>query len=196
MPVARQVTLPLAEWAELNAPLLQVEGRGAYIPLKPLCHVLLGVNDDKPQRQRIRHDPILSQLTDYLPVQTAGGTQEVLCLSWLGIGRWIDRLNLESVRELYRARILDIMWAITFAAYEIISGVRTLPSLITILPSKPLLVTLREEDAKQFLYSLAERLGRMELANRDMRALLTMMAGDSSGAAVCPCCGQPLDSSL
>ena len=99
MPVAKQVMLPLAAWSDLQIPLLQLDNGGAYIPLRPLCQTLLGTDDDRPQRSRIKHDPILSQLTSHLPVQTPGGTQAMLCLSWLGIGRWIDRLNLASVRE-------------------------------------------------------------------------------------------------
>jgi hypothetical protein len=91
------------------------------------------------------------------------------CLSWLGIGRRIDCLNLADVREAYRARILDIMWAITFAAYEVISGQQTLPTLITIVPSQSLLAALHEGDVKRFLLSLSERIGRMELASRDTK---------------------------
>ena len=193
MPVAKQVTLPLAAWADLDVPLLQIEGGGAYIPIKPLCQELLGTDDVRPQRQRIKQDPILSQLTCYLPVQTAGGTQDLLCLSWLGIGRWIDRLNLAHVREAYRARILDIMWAITFAAYEVVSGSRTLPALITIVPAQSLLATFQEDDIKQFLLSLAERIGRIELASRDTKNLLATLAGASLEDSICPCCGRMLE---
>jgi hypothetical protein len=195
MPIAKQVSLPLAEWANIDVPLLRIDGGGAYIPIKPLCQELLGTTDDRPQRQRIRHDPILNQLTCYLPVQTPGGTQEMLCLSWLGVGRWIDRLNLENVRETYRARILDIMWAITFAAYEVISGQRTLPSLITIVPSTPLLAAFREDDSKQFLLSLAERIGRMEVANRDVKRILMTLLAPSPEGDICPCCGSILPTS-
>jgi hypothetical protein len=52
----------------------------------------------------------------------------------VGIGRFIDRLSLESVREPYRAHVLNVMWAITFAAYQVMSGKRTVPHLITIVP--------------------------------------------------------------
>jgi len=193
MPIAKQVTLPLADWAGLDVPLLQVEGSGAYIPIKPLCKELLGTDDDRPQRQRIRYDPILSQLTSYLPVQTPGGAQEMLCLSRLGIGRWFDRLNLEHMRDLYRPHILDIMWAMTLAAYEVISGMRTLPTLITIVPSKSLVAALREDDVRHFLLSLAERVGRMELANRDTKKLLGAMAGVPQQDGICPCCGRALE---
>jgi hypothetical protein len=193
MPIAKQVTLPLATWADLQVPLLQIEGGGAYIPLRPLCQALFGTDDDRPQRTRIRHDPILSQLTCHLPVQTAGGTQDMLCLSWLGIGRWIDRLNLATVREAYRARILDLMWAITFAAYEVISGQKLLPALVTILPSQPLLAAFQERDVRRFLFSLADRVGRMELANRDTKRLLSTLAGAAQEDSVCPCCGRALE---
>lgn len=190
MPVAKQVTLPLAEWADLEIPMLQMESGEGYIPVRPLCRALLGVDDDKPQRARIRRDPILSQLTTYLPVQTAGGTQDMLCLAWLGIGRWIDRLDLDSVKDAYRARLLDIMWAITFAAYEVVSGKRTLPALITIVPSARLLAAFREEDVRRFLHLLAERVGRIEIASRDMQTVLLTMTGTSEQDGICPCCGR------
>ncbi len=196
MPVAKQVMLPLAAWSDLQIPLLQLDNGGAYIPLRPLCQTLLGTDDDRPQRSRISVDPILSQLTSHLPVQTPGGTQAMLCLSWLGIGRWIDRLNLASVRETYRARILDIMWAITFAAYEVISGQHALPTLITIVPpqpSPPLLAAFQENEAKNFLLLLAERVGRMEVANRDTKKLLAALAGASQDDEVCPCCGRAIE---
>jgi hypothetical protein len=132
----------------------------------------------------------LSQLTAYLPVQTAGGTQEMLCLARLGIGRWIDRLDLGSVREEYRGRLLDIMWAITFAAYEVISGTRTLPTLVTIVPGQRLIAAFREEDVQRFLHLLAERIGRMEVASRDLQRLLLTTAGATQDGNACPCCGR------
>jgi hypothetical protein len=190
MPIAKQITLPLAEWADLEIPMLQMESGEGYIPVRPLCRALLGVDDDKPQRARIRRDPILSQLTTYLPVQTAGGTQDMLCLAWLGVGRWIDRLDLDSVKDAYRTRLLDIMWAITFAAYEVISGKRALPALLTIVPSARLLTAFREEDVRRFLHLLAERIGRMEIATRDAQTVLLAMAGVSQRDGVCPCCGR------
>jgi len=190
MPIVKQVTLPLAEWADLEVPLLQVESGEGYIPVRPLCRALLGVDDDKPQRARIRRDPILSQLKTYLPVQTAGGTQEMLCLAWLGIGRWLDRLDLESVQEVYRPRLLEIMWAITFAAYEVITGKRPLPALLTIVPAARLLTAFREEDVRRFLRLLAERVGRMEMASRDLQHALLSLGQANEEDGNCPCCGR------
>ncbi len=190
MPIAKQVMLPLAEWADLEVPMLQMDSGEGYIPVRPLCRALLGVDDDKPQRARIRRDPILSQLTAYLPVQTAGGTQDMLCLAWLGVGRWIDRLDLNNVKDAYRTRLLDIMWAITFAAYEVVSGKQALPTLVTIMPSARLLAAFREEDIHRFLHLLAERIGRVEIASRDMQKLLLTMAGTSQQDSVCLCCGR------
>jgi hypothetical protein len=190
MPIAKQVMLPLAEWADLEIPLLRVEGGDSFIPVRPLCKALLGIDDDKAQRARIRRDPILNQLTTHLPVQTPGGTQEMLCLAWLGVGRWIDRLELASVREEYRSRLLDIMWAITFAAYEVISGIRALPTLVTIVPGQRVITAFHEEDVQRFLRLLAERIGRMEVASRDVQNLLLTMAAVSQEGTVCPCCGR------
>jgi hypothetical protein len=173
-------------------PFLHVEDGGGYIRVRPLCKALLGTDEVKAQRARIPRDPILSQLTAYLPVQTAGGTQEMLCLAWLGIGRWIDRLDLGSVRDEYQVRLLDIMGAITFAAYEVISGVRTLPTLVTIVPSQRLLAAFRADDLQRFLHLLAERIGRMEVASRDIRNLLLASTGQVQEGNICPCCGQVL----
>jgi hypothetical protein len=114
----------------------------------------------------------------------------MLCLAWLGIGRWIDRLDLGSVREEYRGRLLDIMWAITFAAYEVISGTHTLPTLVTIVPGQRLIAAFREEDVQRFLHLLAERVGRMEVASRDLRQLLLTTAGEAQDGNACPCCGR------
>lgn len=83
----------------------------------------------------------------------------------------------------------------SFAAYEVISGVRTLPTLVTIVPSQRLLAAFREDDVQRFLHLLAERIGRMEVASRDIRNLLLTSAGlaqDGNDGNLCPCCGQVL----
>jgi hypothetical protein len=194
MPAARQVTLPLADWArDLDVPMLQFDSGEAYIPIKPLCRSLLGTEDDSPQRRRILRDPVLSHLSCYLPVQTPGGTQDMLCLAWLGIGRWIDRLSLETVREQYQSRILDIMWAVTFAAYEIVSGQRVLPNLITIVPSERIIAAFRDEDARRFLRVLHTRVSDIEMSARDMGKLLASLAQLAPQDGTCPCCKRPLD---
>ncbi len=76
------------------------------------------------------------------------------------------------------------------------SGTRTLPSLITIIPSTspstPILSAFREEGVKRFLFSLAERVGRMEVANRDLQQFLAGFIGTNHEDYVCPCCGSVL----
>ena len=46
----------------------------------------------------------------------------------------------------------------------------------------------REEDVKRFLFSLAERVGRMEVANRDLQQFLAGFIGTNHEDYVCPCC--------
>ncbi len=194
MPVARQVRLPVADWAqELEALMIELDNGEAYIPIKPLCRALLGTDDDSGQRKRVQRDPILSQLSCYLPVQTPGGTQDMLCIAWLGIGRWIDRLSLETVKERYRPRILEVMWAVTFAAYEVVSGQRVPPALITIVPHDRILTGFRDEDAKQFLRTLHARVGDIETAARDFGRTLALLAQLAPHNGVCPCCGRPIE---
>src|SRR5262249_36050670 len=108
----------------------------------------------------------------------------------LGVGRWIDRLDLDSVKAAYRTPLLDIMWAITFAAYEVISGKHPLPALITIVPAARLLTAFREEDVRRFLHLLAERVGRMEIASRELQKTLLTLGGVSEQEGICPCCGR------
>jgi hypothetical protein len=194
VPVAKQVVLPLADWLPQDMPLIQVTSGESYIPVKPLVRALTGVEDDRPHRARIQRDPILKQLSCYLPVQTAGGTQDMLCLAWLGIGRFIDRLSLESVLEPYRQRVLEVMWGITFAAYEIVSGQRVLPALFTIVPSDRVIAAFRDDDAKKFLQVLHERVGDMENAMRDVGVVLSRLADLAQETGVCPCCKRSLES--
>jgi hypothetical protein len=197
--IAKQVELPLADWAgDLRVPMLQMKDGDGYIPIKPLIKGLTGSENDAPHHQRINRDQILSHLKCYLPVQTPGGTQEMLCLPWLGIGRFIDRISLESVREPYRAQVLNVMWGITFAAYEVVSGKRTLPNLITIVPGDRILASIPEAGLRRFLEMIAERMGRMEIASRNvvdeaagMRDILTTLLGPGREGESCPCCGRP-----
>jgi hypothetical protein len=200
--IARQIMLPFADWAvNLQIPMLQMENDDGYIPIRPLVRGLLGTDDDRGHRARIQRDPILSQLSCYLPVQTDGCTQDMLCLPWLGIGRFIDRLSLESVREPYRAQVLNVMWAITFAAYEVVSGKRAVPHLITIIPAERVLASVPDQEVRKFLVMLADRIGRMEVssralaeANADIKVILSSLLGTvQDESKICPCCGRAIE---
>jgi hypothetical protein len=202
--IVKQVTLPLADWAgSLQLPMLQVDNGDGYIPVKPLYQGLTGSQDDSGQRARINRDPILGQLATYLPVDTPGGSQEMLCLPWLGVGRYIDRLNLGSVLETYRSQVLNVMWAVTFAAYEVVTGQRVVPNLITIVPSDHILASVPDKDVRRMLIFLAERMGRMEIASRTVAeanadihsTLRALVEGASAEESKCPCCGQAMPES-
>lgn len=199
MPKVQQTSIHLSEWG-LDMPALIVDGEGVYIPLKLLCFALMGTIDDRPHRRRVLRDPILSQLWRHMPVQTAGGRQEMFCLEHIGIARWIDRLDLEKVRADVRPRLLQLMWRITFAAHRLLTGevesldAGTIPAII---PASGAPVRVQDTDARHYLLALAERVGHIEIDARAMQRVLLALA-DTSGELPtmrCPQCGYALDGS-
>lgn len=82
--VVRQEALRLAQWGDIDLPVLLCS-EGAFIPVKHLCFIMLGGMDDRSQRAKIKSDAILSRLSRPLPVQTHGGVQDMLCLEHLGL---------------------------------------------------------------------------------------------------------------
>ena len=196
MPVAHQTLIPLPKWGGVSLPALIVEEEGAYIPVKLLCAVLMGTVDDRPHRARIKRDPILNQLWRFLPVQTSGGQQDMFCLEHTGVARWIDRLDLGKVREDIRPRILAFMWDVTLAARRALYGEvesRNLPAFHAIVPHNRTPVTIRDEDAKRLLLALADRIGKIEISQREMQGLLVALATGAldSLPLSCPQCGYP-----
>ena len=92
-----------------------VEGEGhrqqVFVPLKPLCDYL-GVNWDG-QRQRLRRDPVLSEVAQGAVVITApspdgrgGGPQEMLSLPLEYLNGWLFGINVNRVKAEIKERLI------------------------------------------------------------------------------------------
>lgn len=97
---------------EITAVLVEINGRQQiYIPLKPLCDYL-GVDWDG-QRQRLRRDPVLTEVAQGAVVITApspggrgGGPQEMLSLPLDYLNGWLFGINVNRVKDEIRERLI------------------------------------------------------------------------------------------
>lgn len=196
--LVRQTNLRLSEWGDMEIPVLLAEG-GAYIPITHVCAILGGL-DPKSQRARIHRDRILKVLALDLPVRTAGGTQDMLCLERLGFERWLNGIDLERVRPDIAENILAFQWRVTVEASRILTGdmeghdaplLSIVPANKALIPSQASRMTIHDEDAKSFLLALAARIGNIELNQCEMQGILLALAsGDTDDIGRrCPQCG-------
>ncbi|HEX8032881.1 MAG TPA: phage antirepressor N-terminal domain-containing protein [Ktedonobacterales bacterium] len=169
--VIRQVTRKLPEWGNLEIVAL-VTPDGVYFPLKLLCFVFLGQVNDRAQRARVQRDPILQGLTRTYPVETSGGRQRMVCLERLGIGRWINGVEVSRMRPEIRDRFLAFQWELTRLADRLLFGeVASEPQHALLAPTAAVstiaanshLPSLNEEQLATFLDFLARRVGSLEI---------------------------------
>ena len=169
--VIRQVTRKLPEWGDLEIVAL-VTPDGVYFPLKLLCFVFLGQVNDRAQRARVQRDPILQGLIRTYPVETSGGRQRMVCLERLGIGRWINGVEVSRMRPEIRERFLAFQWELTRLADRLLFGEVASEPEYTFLASSaavPALTTgshlpsLNEDQLIAFLDFLARRVGSLEI---------------------------------
>lgn len=169
--VIRQVTRKLPEWGNLEIVAL-VTPDGVYFPLKLLCFVFLGQVNDRAQRARVQRDPILQGLTRTYPVETSGGRQRMVCLERLGIGRWINGVDVSRMRPEIRDRFLTFQWELTRLADRLLFGEvasesqHALPAPTAAVPAiaaNAHLPLLNEEQLAAFLDFLARRVGSLEI---------------------------------
>lgn len=194
----RQETLRLPQWSGLDLPVLLADD-SAFLPIKHLCFVMLGSMDDRSQRAKIKNDAVLSALSRLLPVQTPGGVQNMLCIERIGLGRWINSLSLNAIREKLRPKIAQFQWDIAMAADKILFGEvqgAEVPrfSIASVTKSRPG-KGLSDLEVKRALYALAERMGSIEVNQRELQvALLALASGTLDGATKrCPHCGFAFD---
>ncbi len=121
VPAVRQVTRRLPQWGNVEVVAL-IAPDGVYFPLKVLSFVFLGDVNDRAQRARVQRDPILRELTRTFPVETAGGRQRMVCLERLGIGRWINGVDVSRMRPEIRERFLAFQWELTRLADQLLFG--------------------------------------------------------------------------
>lgn len=177
---------------------------GVYFPVTWLSQALLPGVGEKSQRERVLRDPILQAVSRSFPVHTDGGEQEMLCIEWLGVGRFVDRVDVGRVREDLRERILKVQWQIAYAAYLIVSH-RIVPEqapepVSLVLVDRPPEarasrgLPLSEADVRAFLIMLAERMGTVEASAREVQRILRVLAAPGATALRrCPHCGHTLD---
>jgi hypothetical protein len=182
----RQVSRKLPEWGDLEVVAL-IAADGVYFPLKLLSFVFLGDVNDRAQRARVRRDPILRDLTRVYPVETAGGRQQMVCIERLGIGRWINGVEISRLRPEIRERFLAFQWELTRLADRLLFGetaasaVRTLSTRVA--PSQDG-QSLSDEDLLAFLQYLARRVGALEIDVSQVKRLqLAQWAADDKIAS-------------
>jgi hypothetical protein len=196
--VLRQETLRLAQWGDIELPVLLYD-ESAFLPVKHLCFIMLGGMDDRSQRAKIKNDAILSNLSRLLPVQTPGGVQDMVCLERMGLARWINSLTLSTIRADLRPRIAQFQWDVAMAADRLLFGevISPEPPRFAIVPDAltPFAETssrrVSDSDVRRLILALVERMGRIEISHRELHtALLALASGTIDGAArQCPQCG-------
>ena len=177
VPAVRQVTRRLPQWGNVEVVAL-IAPDGVYFPLKVLSFVFLGDVNDRAQRARVQRDPILRELTRAFPVETSGGRQRMVCLERLGIGRWINGVDVSRMRPEIRERFLAFQWELTRLADQLLFGELTsgAASATAIGPASGESATtaanaLSDDQLVKFLSYLAQRVGNLEIDMRQVKQL-------------------------
>lgn len=175
----RQVTRKLPQWNNLEVVAL-ITDDGVYFPLKVLSFVFLGDVNDRAQRARVQRDPILRELTRTYPVETSGGRQNMVCLERLGIGRWINGVDVSRMRPEIRERFLAFQWELTRMADQLLFGESASTSPHRALPTPEVAPTFTDDQLVKFLSYLAQRVGNLEIDVRQVKQLQMALLQPSS----------------
>ncbi len=173
VPAVRQVTRRLPQWSNVEVVAL-ITPDGVYFPLKVLSFVFLGDVNDRAQRARVQRDPILRELTRTYPVETSGGRQRMVCLERLGIGRWINGVEVSRMRPEIRERFLAFQWELTRFADQLLFGelaVSASGASSPALTDTSDTTTFSDEQLVKFLSYLAQRVGNLEIDMRQVKQL-------------------------
>lgn len=160
--VIRQVELTVPGWNGMKLTALHTPD-GVYFPLKLLCFVLLGDVSDRAQRARVQRDRILRELSRTYPVETSGGRQSMVCIERLGLGRWMNGLDIDRFRPELQERFLALQWDITRAADRLFFGEVDAEPVRTAIVPPSRTITFTEEQLVAFLDFLARRIGNVEI---------------------------------
>ncbi|HZC04706.1 MAG TPA: hypothetical protein VE338_03625 [Ktedonobacterales bacterium] len=188
VPAVRQVTRRLPQWGNVEVVAL-IAPDGVYFPLKVLSFVFLGDVNDRAQRARVQRDPILRELTRSFPVETSGGRQRMVCLERLGIGRWINGVDVSRMRPEIRERFLAFQWELTRLADQLLFGeIASSPaSAMAVGPGADGVnpASLSDDQLVKFLSYLAQRVGNLEIDMRQVKQLqmALLQAPDQTDAA-------------
>ena len=181
VPVIRQVTRKLPQWSNVEVVAL-ITSDGVYFPLKVLTFVFLGDVNDRAQRARVQRDPILRELTRTFPVETSGGRQRMVCLERLGIGRWINGVDVSRMRPEIRERFLSFQWELTRLADQLLFGDSSVPAERTLPAADGPAPAFSDEELVKFLSYLAQRVGNLEIDMRQVKQLqMALLQAPTSG---------------
>lgn len=180
----RQVSRKLPEWGDLEVVAL-IAPDGVYFPLKLLSFVFLGDVNDRAQRARVHRDPILRELTRVYPVETPGGRQQMVCLERLGIGRWINGVEINRLRPEIRERFLAFQWELTRLADRLLFGEPHMKDTRGLIKSDSPSESLNRDGARQlsddelmrFLQYLARRVGALEIDVSQVKQIQMALLG-------------------
>jgi hypothetical protein len=178
----RQVSRRLPEWGDLEVIAL-IAPDGVYFPLKVLSFVFLGDVNDRAQRARVRRDPILRELTRVYPVETPGGRQQMVCLERLGIGRWINGVEINRLRPEIRERFLAFQWELTRLADRLLFGETPTNSANQEAPGVKARLggqSISDDELLVFLQYLARRIGSLEIDVAQVKRLQHALLGVGS----------------
>jgi hypothetical protein len=187
VPAVRQVARRLPQWGNVEVVAL-ITPDGVYFPLKVLSFVFLGDVNDRAQRARVQRDPILRELTRTYPVETSGGRQRMVCLERLGIGRWINGVEVSRMRPEIRERFLAFQWELTRLADQLLFGEVAASAPGAALPASandaaPAMFS--DDQLVKFLSYLAQRVGNLEIDMRQVKQLQVALL-QSPGASEAP----------
>ena len=170
VPAIRQVTRKLPQWNNVEVVAL-IAPDGVYFPLKVLTFVFLGDVNDRAQRARVQRDPILRELARTFPVETSGGRQRMVCLERLGIGRWINGVDVSRMRPEIRERFLAFQWELTRLADQLLFGDVATPAERSLPSTDGAAPAFTDEQLLKFLSYLAQRVGNLEIDMRQVKQL-------------------------
>jgi P22_AR N-terminal domain len=142
-----QYEIPLRDWG-VTVPVAFADGR-FYFPLRLLCAVL-GIQEQM-QIERLRRHEILARLLRQLPVKTRTGVRPTWCLDRRGIAFWLGSIQVASVRQEIRPRLLEFQEALVDAADRLLFGeVGVVAEIDTV------------SGVARYAKSLEQRIGRIE----------------------------------
>lgn len=90
-------TLELTQFG-IAVPIVRVEGKGDYFPLRALC-IALGIAS-QPQVERVQGDPDYQDGIETYDVPTKGGPQESVCLRKREVAWWLGDMDPRIRRKL------------------------------------------------------------------------------------------------
>ncbi len=95
----------------------------------------------------------------------------MICLERLGIGRWINGVDVSRMRPEIRERFLAFQWELTRLADQLLFGdVATVPER-ALPPAEGASPALTDEQLARFLSYLAQRVGNLEIDMRQVKQL-------------------------